>query len=404
VRKILNLALGVVTSIGGFVEVGSISTSAQAGAEFGYALLWAIAVATLIVAALAEMAGRVAAVGKRSMAGAVRERFGFHFQVVPLCAEIVIDLLLLTAELGGAAIAMKMLTGVGFQWWILPLAALAWLVLWFGSFSIVEDGIGLFGMVTLSFVLAAWYLHPAPAELARGFVPSLPAHDLTRYAFLTVSIIGATVSPYLLNFYSSGALEEKWTEPDLWINRATAFAGMGFGSFVAMGCLITAAIVLGPQHVKVETYEQAAQMFVPVYGRWAIALFAVSLGIGCFGAAVEIALNSGYVFGQVFGWTWGLERKRRDVSRFVVTFSIMLAASGLIAVMGFDPLKVTLLSVALTVVIMPLVVLPFLVLMNNEAYVGTHTSGPIGNGLLAAVTILGALMAIVVIPLEIAGG
>jgi Mn2+/Fe2+ NRAMP family transporter len=243
-----------------------------------------------------------------------------------------------------------------------------------------------------------------PVELARGFVPTIPAHNLTRYAFLTVSIIGATVSPYLLNFYSSGALEEKWTEPDLWLNRTTAFAGMGFGSCVAMGCLITAAIVLGPQHVKVETYEQAAQMFVPVYGRWAIALFAVSLGIGCFGAAVEIALNSGYLFGQVFGWTWGLERKRRDVSRFVVTFSLMLAASALIAVMGFDPLKVTLLSVALTVVVMPLIVLPFLVLMNNEVYVGKHTSGPIGNGLLAVVTILGALMAIVVIPLEIAGG
>jgi hypothetical protein len=60
--------------------------------------------------------------------------------------------------------------------------------------------------------------------------------------------------------------------------------------------------------------------------------------------------------------------------------------------------------VALTVVVMPLVVLPFLVLMNEEEYVGKHTSGPLGNGLLAALTVLGALMAIVVIPLEIFGG
>ena len=48
--------------------------------------------------------------------------------------------------------------------------------------------------------------------------------------------------------------------------------------------------------------------------------------------------------------------------------------------------------------------LPFLVLMNEEEYVGRHTSGPIGNGLLAALTILGALMALIVIPLEIFGG
>jgi Mn2+/Fe2+ NRAMP family transporter len=403
-RKIFNLALGVITSIGGFVEVGSISTSAQAGAEFGFSLLWAIAAATLFLASLAEMAGRVAAVGKRSMAAAVRERFGFHFHVVPLGAEFVIDVLLLTAELGGAAIAVKMLTGIGFQWWILPLGVTAWLILWFGNFSVIEDGIGLLGMVTSSFVVAAWRLHPNPRSIAEGFIPSTPHHDLTRYAFLAVSIVGATVSPYLLNFYSSGAIEEKWTEKDVWINRVTAFLGMGFGSTVAMGCLITAAVVLGPQHVKVDTYEQAAQMFVPVFGRWAVVLFALSLGIGCFGAAVEIALNGGYVLGQALGWTWGIDKKRRDVSRFVAAFTLMLLLGVAIATLGFDPLRVTLISVALTVVIMPVVVLPFLVLMNEEEYAGRHTSGPIGNGLLALLTILGALMAIVVIPLEIFGG
>ena len=159
-EKIFNLALGIVTSIGGFVEVGSISTSVQAGAEFGFSLLWAVAAATLFLAALAEMAGRVAAVSKRSMAAAVRERFGFHFQIIPLGAELIIDTLLLTAELGGVAIAVKMLTGIGFQWWVLPAGLVAWLVLWFGNFSVIEDGIGLLGMVTLSFVVAAWRLHP----------------------------------------------------------------------------------------------------------------------------------------------------------------------------------------------------------------------------------------------------
>jgi Mn2+/Fe2+ NRAMP family transporter len=404
VKKIFNLTLGIVASIGGFVEVGSISTAAQAGSEFGFSLLWAIAVATLFVAALAEMAGRVAAVGKRSLAAAVRERFGFHFQIVPLGAELAIDLLLLTAEVGGAAIAVKMLTGIGFQWWVLPVGAAVWLLLWFGNFTIIENGVGLLGMITLSFVVAVWRLHPAPGPIAQGFIPAMPNHDWTRYAFLSVSIVGATVSPYLLNFYASGALEEQWTEQDLWINRLTAFLGMGFGSTVAMGCLVTAAIVLGPMHIKVDSYDQAALMFVPVFGRWAVTLFALSLGIGCFGAAVEITLNTGYVLGQALGWTWGIDRKRRDVARFVTAFSIVLLLSVAIAAIGFDPLKVTLISVALTVVIMPVIVLPFLVIMNETDYVKKHTSGPVGNGLLAALTILGALMAIVVIPLEIFGG
>jgi Mn2+/Fe2+ NRAMP family transporter len=162
-KKIFNVALGIATSLGGFVEVGSISTSAQAGSEFGFTLLWAIAAAALLLAMLAEMAGRVAAVGRRSVVAAIRERFGIHFQIVPLGAELATDFLLLTAELGGAAIAIQLLTGVGFQWWIVPVAAVVWVLLWFGSFSVIEDGLGLLGMIKLAFVVAAYRLHPHAA-------------------------------------------------------------------------------------------------------------------------------------------------------------------------------------------------------------------------------------------------
>ena len=403
-KKIFNVLLGVVTSIGGFVEAGSISTAAQGGAEFGFALLWAIAIATIILALLAEMAGRGATVSKRSMAAAVRERFGFHYQMAPLGAELIIDVLLLAAEIGGVAIAVKLLTAVGFQWWILPVGALVWVVIWFGNFTVIEDGVGLLGMVTVTFIIAAWQLNPDHKAVVQGFIPSLPGHDLTRYAFLTISIVGATVSPYLLNFYSSGAIEEKWTEPDLWINRTTSYLGMGFGSIVSMGVLVTAAVVLGPLQLRVDSYEQAALMFVPVFGHWAVTLFACALGVGCFGAAIEITLNAGYVLAQSFGWTWGIDKERREAARFCAAFTIVLLLSLAIALAGFDPLQVTLISVALTVVIMPLIVLPFLVLMNDAQYVKEHKAGPFANGFLAVLTIVGALMALVVIPLEIFGG
>jgi Mn2+/Fe2+ NRAMP family transporter len=402
VKKIVSLIVGVITSIGGFVEAGSISTATQAGAEFGFSLLWAIAIATLILALLAEMAGRVAALSQRSMAAAVRERFGFHYSLVPLGAEMIIDLLLLTAELGGVAIAAMLLTQIGFQWWVLPGALVVWLVLWKGHFSVIEDGVGLLGMITLVFVVSAWQLRPDAAAVLSGFVPTLPGSDLARYGFLTVSIIGATVSPYLLNFYSSAAIEEKWHESDLPINRITTYCGMGFGSIVSMGVLVTSAIVL--PNLDVESYEQASQMLVPAFGTWAVTLFALALGVGCFGAAIEIALTTGYVVAQTFGWPWGADKKRRETSRFTAAFTLVLLVATGLGVSGLDPLKVTLFSVALTVVIMPIIVLPFLVLMNDERYVKNHTSGALGNGLLAALTILGAIMAIIVLPLQILGG
>ena len=401
---IVDLILGIVTSIGGFVEVGSISTAAQAGSEFGFQLLWAIAAATVMVAMLVEMSGRLAAVSKRPLAAAVRERFGIHFHMIPLTAELLIDLLLLTAEIGGAAIAVKLLTGIGFQWWILPIVVLAWLVLWLCGFGVIEYGFGILGLITLSFALSAWELRPHVPDLAASLLPTLPGHHHTRYAFLAVSILGATVSPYLLNFYSSGTVEEKLKERELWVNRTTAYVGMCFGGVVSMGVLVTSAMVLGPKHILVDSYEQAALMFVPVFGRWGIRLFALSLGIGCFGAAVEIALNAGYTFAQVFGWSWGANRPRRDAARFTLAFTCVLVAALAIGIIGFDPLRLTMLSVALTVLIMPFVVLPFLALMNDKNYVKQHTSGVIGNAFLAALTVLGALLAVVVVPLELLGG
>lgn len=401
---IVDLILGIVTSIGGFVEVGSISTAAQAGSEFGFQLLWAIAAATVMLAMLVEMSGRLAAVSRRSVAAAVRERFGIHFQSIPLVAELLIDLLLAAAEIGGVAIAVQLLTGVRFPWWILPAGLVIWTVLWASGFGVIEYGLGLLGLVTLSFVAAAWQLGPDVGDLRASLIPSLPTHHHLRYAFLAVSILGATVSPYLLNFYASGAIEEKLTEGQLWVNRATAYLGTCFGGVVSMGVLVTSALVLAPRHILVDSYAQAALMFVPVFDRWAVVLFALSLGIGCFGAAVEIVLNAGYLFAQVFGWSWGANRPRRDAARFTVALTVILAGALLVALLGFDPLRLTMISVALTVVIMPFVVLPFLVLMNDPKYVKTHTSGAIGNGFLALLTVLAAWLALVVVPLELLGG
>lgn len=401
---LVDLVLGVVTSIGGFVEAGSISTAVQAGSEFGFQLLWAVAIATVMLAFLVEMTGRLAAVSKRSLVAAVRERFGIQFQAIPLAAELLIDVCLLIAEIGGVATALTLLTGVAFVWWILPVGAAAWFVLWRCGFSVIEYGLGLLGLVTLSFVWSTWRLQPQWHDVATSMVPSAPSHHPMRYAFIAVSILGATVSPYLLNFYSSGTVEEKVTERELWVNRTTAYAGMCFGGVVSMGALVTGAMVLQPRHIIVDSYEQAALMFVPVFGKWAVPLFALSLGIGCFGAAVEIALNAGYTSAQVFGWSWGANKPRSEAARFAAAFTGVLGLSVALALIGFDPLRLTLLSVAFTVVIMPVVVLPFLVLLNDPKYLKSHTAGPVGNVLLAMLTVVGALLAIVVIPLELFGG
>ena len=409
-KNALKMLLGIVTSFAGFIEVGSLSTSAQAGSVFGFQLLWALALAVLGVAALVEMAGRMAACSHHSLAAAIREHFGAHFHAVPFLAEMLLDLLVLAAEIGGMAIAVRLLSGTALVFWVLPAALLVWLLLWKGTFGMIQNGVSWLGLVSVcfgvvgAFVVALVRLHPAWGEVARGFVPSAPHHHPARYAFMAVSILGATISPYLLNFYASGAVEEKWSEKDLMVNRFVAWLGMGFGGMISMGVMAVSASVLHPRGIDVDSYEQAALMLVPPFGRWGLVLFAASLGVGCFGAALEIALNVAYTVAQALGWNWSEDLAPRDDARFCLVYTAVVALAALVVLSGIDPLRLTLLSMALTVMVLPIVVFPFLVLLNDEAYLGGHTNGPLGNAVVVVIVAAGFLMALVAVPLEILGG
>ena len=195
----------------------------------------------------------------------------------------------------------------------------------------IEYGLGLLGLVTLSFVISAWQSTPTPPIWPPRCCRRCP-HTTTPAVFLAVSILGATGGVLdSLNFYSSGTVEEKMTEGKLWVNSTTVYMGTCRG-VVSMGVLVTSAMVLGPHRILVDS--DAALMFVPVFGHWAILLFALALGIGCLGAAVELTLNAGYVFAQVFGWSWGAKRRRRDAVRFTGAFTLVLLAGLALALIG----------------------------------------------------------------------
>ncbi|WP_281168670.1 NRAMP family divalent metal transporter [Chroococcidiopsis thermalis] len=258
--------------------------------------------------------------------------------------------------------------------------------------------------MTLVFVVASFKLHPPLPALASGLLPTLPRQDSVRYCFIAVSILGALISPYLFYFYSSGAVEDKWDEGHLGINRAVASLGMGFGSIVSLGVLIVAAMVLHPRGIQVDSYEQAALMLTQPFGYWGFILFAASLGIACFGAALEVTLDTAYIVAQALGWNWGESLRPKDAARFSFVYTVFVFLASLLMVAGIDPLQLTLFSMALTAVILPIAILPFLVLMNDDRYVGRHRNGWISNTVVIFTIGLAFVLAIVAIPLEILGG
>ena len=400
-KDILKVALGILTSIGGFLEVGAIATAATAGALYGYNLLWAIALGTICIVFLVEMSGRLAAVSHRALADAVRERFGSNFFIVPLICELVIDFLVIAAEIGGVSLALELVTGVPFRWWALPVGFAIWLLLWLGTFKIIEHSTALLGLVNICFVVAAFKLSPPLGDVARGLIPPAGADNPSAYWLLAVGILGAIISPYLLYFYSSGAIEDKWGRKDLNVNRAVAIIGMGFGSLLAMSILIDAAAVLKPAGIEVESFETLALILTNVFGKAGLYLFAASLGIACFGAAIESALSSAYVFSQTFGWNWGEDLKPKENARFATVYTVQIALASIFMTFGINPLKLTMFTMVVTAIILPIVIFPFLVIMNDERFLGKQRNGIISNAVALFTVVLVTIIAVVAIPLEL---
>ncbi|PMS29843.1 NRAMP family divalent metal transporter [Paraburkholderia rhynchosiae] len=404
-KKLLEISLGIVTSVGGFLEMGSLSTAAQGGAAFRFQLGWPIVLGTVCIIFLAEMAGRFAAVSQHTIADGIRHRFGIKFFMLPFVATLIVNMLVLSAEIGGVSVALEMATGIKHPWWALPVAMLAWLVLWCSTFGFIEKGMSLLGLVTLSFVAAAVVLRPDWHQVTAGMLPSLPHHDPANYWFTAVSILGASITPSLFLFYSSGAVEDRWDRGYLGANRAIAGLGMAFGGSISLAVLIAAACVFPAYGItRVDDYQHLPLTLVAVFGFWGFVLFVASLAFACFGATLEIALEQAYFFAQGFGWNWGENRKPREDPAFSLVYTCALAISAIPIAAGVDPLNLTVFSMALTAMSLPLTVVPFLSLMNDESYVGRHRNGVISNAVVIAIVLLSFVLAIVTVPLQIVGG
>ena len=404
-RDLLQISLGVLTAIGGFLDVGATATAGEAGAKFGLGLVWAVVLGTIAIILLLMMVGKFTAVTKKPYAAAIREHFGFKFYLVPLTAELLANSVMLAAELGGMAIALSLLTGI--SWHLLfPVAALGVVVMaWRAPFKVIENGPAILGLVTLCFVAAIFALGgPGKDLLPTLWKPPVTAQKSVDYFFLVAAILGAIISPYLIYFYSSGAREEKWSRGSLHVNKVTAIVGMTFGGVVAVALIVVAAVVLGPQHIEAGTLGEIGLALVKPWGSVGAVLFALSLLIACYGAALEIVLAVPYELAQGFGWEFGKDKRPAQAPRFnlaIVLFMVVAVAIGLI---GVDPLQLTLYGSAFTALVLPISLSPVLLIMNDRDYMGNQTNSRWMNVATVAILVIAGLVSLVTLPLTLASG
>jgi manganese transport protein len=307
-KNILAVALGIFSAIGGFVDIGDLVFNTQAGATFGFQLLWVVVVGVLGIIVYSEMCGRVSAVSERPVFDLVRERTGFGAGLATLVASEVVNLMTCAAEIGGVAICLQLLSGLPYRV-LIPLAVLGLAVSsWVLPFRWIERVFGYLGLCLLVFAVAAIKLHPDWGQVAHGFIPgSHSGGSLMVYLYFVVGLLGAAMTPYEVYFYSSGVVEDHWGPKDLGLNKVTAMIGYGLGGFLSFALMIVSAILFLPGGISPQFLGTPALAAEHTFGQVGLLLALVGILFAVGGAAIETSFAGAYKPGPVLRLELGQE-------------------------------------------------------------------------------------------------
>lgn len=403
-KKLLEIGLGIVAALGGFVDVGDLVFSTQSGAKFGLRLLWALALGTFLIILYAEMSGRVATVAKLPVFTIIRRRFPKKLAFPALAASTMVNLLTLAAEIGGVALVLQLLADLPYRALIVMVCLTLMLIIWYLPFQALEKIFGYMGLGLLVLVVAALKTHPDWHAAANGLIPHLSSstQGAATYWYYAVGIIAATLMPYEVYFYASGAIEEKWKPSDLIVNKINTILGFSLGGLLVAGIVaVSANLFSGPQ-INPEFINTPALAALIPYGQAGLLLVLLGMLFTISGAAVETCFAGAYNIAQYYGFRWGKHTHPLKAPRFTLVWICMLVAGTLLILTGFDPITVTEYAVIFSVLVMPLTYLAILLAASDQRLMGEHKNktwntvlGWIGLAIVSAVSLAAVPLMIV---------
>jgi len=397
VKGVFAIALGILTAIGGFVDIGDIVANAEAGARFGITHAWVLLVGVIGICVYAEMSGRVTAVSGRPVFDLVRERLGPRVALANLAGSLLVTVLTLGAEIGGVGLALQLATSVDYLLWVPVVGFVLWVALWRSKFSTLENVFGLTGLALVVFVIAFFRLGPDTGELwHQANHPGPPSgEDWGTYWFMAVALFASALTPYEVFFFSSGGVEERWTRKDLLKSRVNAFVGFPLGGLLAFALMLTSATVFHPLDMSVDALSQVAMPAALALGKLGLAAAILGFFAATFGAAMETGLSSAYTVAQYFGWAWGKLRRPREAARFHTVLIAAILTGVAVLMTTLDPIQLTEYTLVFSAVALPLTYLPILVVANDRGYLGDRVNGRLANtfGMLYLLIVLAAAAA-----------
>jgi NRAMP (natural resistance-associated macrophage protein)-like metal ion transporter len=366
-------------------DPSGISTYSQAGAAFGFSLLWTALISLPLMAAVQLMCARIGIIAKRGLASVLRDHYPPWLLWLACTLLIFGNTINIAADLGGMAAAAALLTGGKALWFVPFFTALVIVLLVFASYRLMTVILKWLSLALFSYVLAAFLAEPRwSLVLTETLLPNTP---LTKETLLTfVAIMGTTISPYLFFWQAAQNAEQdhalfaqahgrprRAVQRELRSAKRDVYFGMFVSNLIMYFIMLTAGATLHKAGItEIETAQQAAEALRPVAGDAAALLFTLGIvGTGMLGVPV-LAGSAAYAIAEAAAWRRGMDEKPWSARNFYLVMVIAMLAGMALNFAQINAIRLLFFAAVLNGLLAPPLIIIILIICNNGHVMGGH--------------------------------
>jgi len=353
-------------------DPGGILTYSQAGAKFGYQLLWTLIPTTIALIVVQEMAARMGAITGKGLSDLIREEFGLRATFFTMIVLGFADFGNIIAEFAGLSSGMGIF-GIS-KYIVVPIGAvLVWSLIVRGRYKPVERILVFASLIYFAYPVSAFFARPNwDLALKQTFIPTLSSDP--AYLVMIIGLVGTTITPWM-QFYLQAAVVEKGIDRRNYaICRLDVITGCIVTDVIAFFIVVACgATIYHSNHPAIEDVGQAALALRPFAGKFASLLFAAGLINASLLSAAILPLATSYNVCEGLGFESGIDKRFSEAPVFYWLYTLLVGGGAAFVLIPRLPLlKVILWSQVANGILLPFVLVYMLLLVNRPRLMGGY--------------------------------
>jgi len=364
-------------------DSGGILTYSQAGAQFGYSLLWTMLPITIALIVVQEMCARMGVVTGKGLSDLIREEFGLRLTFILMVLLVVVNYTNVVTEFIGIAGSLQLFHVSRFV--SVPLCAgLVWFMVLKGNYKTTEKIFLVASVIYIAYIFAGVLSQPDWHDALKATV-SLPARSVwgnKDYIYMAISIVGTTIAPWMQFYLQSSIVEKGIRVKDYAASRLDVIVGSLFTDIVAWFIIVACAATLFVHGMgAISDASEAAEAMRPLAGDYAYILFAFGLFNASLFAASILPLSTAYTVCEGLGFESGVDKNYKEAPFFYWLYTALIVggAATVLILPRERAIKFAILSQALNGMLLPVIIILMLMLINRQDLMGKHKNSRLWN-------------------------